>query len=206
MGNFFSEIGKITGLSKITTKSFLGGAAGVVGGMVGGPVGAAAGVSAMNALTSAYKSGTAKAPSYAPAVLTTGGVAGTAMTGQVLSQAEGAIMDRIATLAQRYGPAIYALAKRVGPTVLLGWSAVQIIRALLGGGGSGGSYADRVARASDVARNAPPAVQRQVFYSMMGHKHRGISYTELRGFRRVSSLLRSVGMHPKGLHTRRAHR
>lgn len=34
----------------------------------------------------------------------------------------------------------------------------------------------------------------------LGHHHRrGISHSELRGFRKVTGLLRSVGMRPKGL-------
>jgi len=37
-------------------------------------------------------------------------------------------------------------------------------------------------------------------------RSRGITARELRGFRKVTNLLRRVGMHPKGLHRRAAKR
>lgn len=197
MGNFFSEIGKITGLSKITTKGVLQGAAGVVGGMFGGPVGAAAGVSLMGALTKTKSA----SGGFTPAVLSP--VSNLPVpVGGLPPAVTGPIMDKIATLVQKYGPGVNALVSRFGPWIVAGWSAAQIIRALAGGS-PGGGYMSRLNRAIDIAEKAPPAIQSRVFGAMMPHKHRGITYTELRGFRRVTSLLRSVGMHPRGLHGRK---
>lgn len=57
----------------------------------------------------------------------------------------------------------------------------------------------RLQNAIGVAQYAPPMLQRRVFGAMVAHRRRGISATELRGFRKVTGLLRRVGMHPKGL-------
>ena len=156
--------------------------------MIGGPVGAAAGLSAMSALTGAYKPAKSSG-GFAPAVLTP--------TLPAVLPIGGPVGDVAATLLQKYGPRILPLIQKYGAGFFMGMGAAKIMSMLGGNGGYG--YMGRLQRAIDIAEDAPPAIQARVFGAMMPHRHRGITYTELRGFRRVTSLLRSVGMRPKGL-------
>lgn len=61
-------------------------------------------------------------------------------------------------------------------------------------GGSRGT-----SRLGGLARSVGGAMRRRAAPGARRHRGRGITARELRGFRKVTNLLRRVGMHPRGL-------
>jgi len=93
------------------------------------------------------------------------------------------------------GTAIAGVARRVAGSSAARQIGNELVSGVASRIGGRRTYLARVLSAADIARSADgsPYLQRRVFQAAMPKRHRGLSYSDLRGFRKTMRLLKSVG-------------
>jgi len=93
------------------------------------------------------------------------------------------------------GTAIAGVARRVAGSSAARQIGNELVSGVATRIGGRRTYLARVLSAADIARSADgsPYLQRRVFQAAMPKRHRGLSYSDLRGFRKTMRLLKSVG-------------
>lgn len=158
--------------------------AGVVGGLVGGAIGGPI-IGGLAAKAAQYPARLARDA----ALRAVSQAAATGAPVPVLEQMniQGVTSSRVIDIAKR---------AVTSPTVRrVAGEAVQAASGRTITVGGRRTYLQRVLDAADIARNADgsPYLQRRIFSAAMPKRHRGLSYSDLRGFRKTMRLLKSVG-------------
>lgn len=160
----------------------------------------------------ASKLGLTGVPSPSPvapggALIPAGGPVGMAAVSAAIVAAGGAIVGSVIRISSRAWAAIPALVKQAAVALGLTVAFTDIGLDFPGGGGDLSQAQQRkIARFQQLTgAGVPPGIAARAT-GIGRRRRRGLSWFELRGFRKISHMLGHVGMVPRGLRGARAHR